>query len=132
VTDDPNSAPPAQPGPPAGFPPQSVPYGYAAPQVIVYGHQSNGIGIAAGVCGIIAVALCWIPFVDYLSIVLGALAIIFGVLGVRHANQSGGAGKGMAITGIVCGIVGLAIAIIFLLLIYALVSSVTFVGLGGQ
>jgi hypothetical protein len=132
VTDDFDSAPPAQPDPPPGFPPQGVPYGYPAPQTVIYGHQGNGIGIAAGVCGIIAVALCWIPFVDFVSIVLGALAIIFGALGIRRANQYGGAGKGMAITGIVCGIVGLAIALIFLLLIYALVSSVTFVNVGGQ
>jgi hypothetical protein len=128
VADDPNVPPPAQPGPPPGFPPQGVPYGYAPQQTIVYGHQGNGIGVAAGVCGIIAVALCWIPFIDYISIVLGTLAIIFGVIGVRNANRIGGAGKGMAITGIICGIVGLAIALIFLLLIYALVSSVTVIG----
>lgn len=128
MADDPSAPPPSQPAPPPGFAPQSPPYGYTPQQTIIYGNQGNGIGVAAGVCGIIAVALCWIPFVDYVSIVLGALAIIFGVIGVRRANQFGGAGKGMAVTGIVCGIVGLAIAFIFLLLIYALVSSVTVIG----
>ena len=127
MTDDPHAPPPAQPGPVPGPPPEASPYGYAPQQTIIYGRQGNGIGIAAGVCGIVSVALCWIPFVDYVSIILGALAVVFGVIGVRIANRTGGAGKGMAVTGIVCGIVGLAIAIIFLLLIYALVSSVTFV-----
>ncbi|MGA7989218.1 MAG: DUF4190 domain-containing protein [Candidatus Dormiibacterota bacterium] len=127
MADDPPAPPPAQSGPVPGLPPQANPYGYAPQQTIIYGRQGNGIGVAAGVCGIVAVAVCWIPFVDYVSIILGALAIVFGVIGVRTANRSGGAGKGMAVTGIVCGIAGLAIAIIFLLLIYALVSSVTFV-----
>ena len=84
----------------------------------------NGIGIAGGVCGIVAVVLCWIPFVDYVSIVLGALAIIFGALGIRHANTYGGGGKGMAITGVVTGIVALVISILFLAIVYAAVTSV--------
>jgi hypothetical protein len=116
--------PPGSGYPPPGYPPPGA-YGYpqqpyAAPQ------QGNGLGIAAGVCGIIAVVLCWIPFVDYLSIILGALAIIFGFLGLRHANTHGGTGKGMAITGIVCGIVAVVISILFLAIIYASVSSFNF------
>lgn len=85
------------------------------------------MAIAAGVCGIIAVVLCWIPFVDYLSIVLGVLAVIFGIIGLRRADAYG-SGRVMAITGIVCGAVGLAIAFLFLLLIYAVISTVTGIG----
>ena len=102
-----NAAQPVIPSQPPGFPPQpgfpqqAAPYGYyPQPQAYAAGQPGNGIGIAGGVCGIVAVVLCWIPFVDYVSIVLGALAIIFGALGVRNANAHGGAGKGMAITGI--------------------------------
>jgi hypothetical protein len=104
-----------------------MPYGYGQPPAILYGRETNGIAIAAGVCGIVAVVLCWIPFVDYLSIVLGVLAIIFEVIGVRRADAFG-SGRGMAITGIVCGSVGLAIAFLFLVLIFALISTVTTVG----
>jgi hypothetical protein len=92
--------------------------------VYAAGQQGNGIGIAAGVCGIVAVVLCWIPFVDYVSIILGALAIIFGALGLRHANTDGGAGKGMAITGIVTGIVALVISVLFLAVVYTAVTSI--------
>ena len=104
-----------------------MPYGYEPPQTLIYGRETNGIAIAAGVCGIIAVALCWIPFVDYFSVVLGVLAIILGILGVRRADAYG-SGRGMAITGIVCGAVGLAIAFLFLLLIYAVISTATVIG----
>jgi hypothetical protein len=119
VTADPGAWPPVQPGRP------DAPY--AQSPAIVYGRETNGIAIAAGVCGIVAVVLCWIPFVDYVSIVLGVLAIIFGILGLRRADAYG-SGRGMAITGIVCGAVGLAIAFLFLLLIYAVVSTVTVIG----
>jgi TM2 domain-containing membrane protein YozV len=104
-----------------------MPYGYGPPQTILYGRETNGIAIAAGVCGIIAAALCWIPFVDYFSIVLGVLAIIFGILGI-HRAVAYGSGRGMAITGIVCGAVGLTIAFLFLLLIYAVISTATVIG----
>lgn len=124
----PQGPPPGQsPGvPPApGYPPQGPPYGYYQQQpVYAVAPPGNGLGIAGGVCGIVAVVLCWIPFVDYVSIVLGALAIIFGALGIRHANTHGGGGKGMAITGVVTGIVALVISILFLAIVYAAVTSI--------
>jgi hypothetical protein len=127
VSDEPTAGTPAQPLPPPDFPPPEVPLARGRSQTILYGRETNRIAVAAGVCGIIAVVLCWIPFVDYLSIVLGVLAIIFGIVGLRRADAYG-SGRAMAITGIVCGAVGLAIAFLFLLLIYAVVSTVTFIG----
>ncbi len=128
MSDDPNAAPPpVSPWASSDVPPHDTPYGYGPPSALIYGHETNGIAIAAGVCGIIAVVLCWIPFVDYVSIILGVLAIIFGIIGIRRADAYG-SGRGMAVTGIVCGSVGLAIAFLFLLLIYAVVSSVNIIG----
>ena len=119
-------APAQSPGvPPSGYPPQGAPYGYyQQPPAHVVAQPGNGLGVAGGVCGIVAVVLCWIPFVDYISIILGALAIIFGAIGIRHANAHGGAGKGMAITGLVTGIVALVISILFLAVVYTAVPSI--------
>jgi hypothetical protein len=148
MSDQPGAPPPSpqwgapQPGaptPPPGFPPQQgyppqpAQYGYyQPPQGYAVQQPGNGLGIAGGVCGIVAVVLCWVPFVNYISIILGALAIIFGALGVRNANAHGGGGKGMAITGIVTGIVALVIAILFLAVVYTAVTSInTTIGVTG-
>ena len=84
----------------------------------------NGACVASAICGIVALGLSWIPFVDYTSLVLGALAIIFGVLGIRRANADPRVRKALAIIGMVCGIAGFTIAAIVLLLIYALITTI--------
>ena len=72
--------------------------------------------------------LSWIPFVDYTSLVLGALAIIFGAFGIRRANADPGARKVLPIMGMVCGIAGFAIAAIVLLLIYTVITTINVAG----
>jgi len=126
----PPPSPPA-PGAPLPPPPQQAPPGYPPPQqysaqaYYPQAQPSNGIGITAGVLGIVAVLLMWIPFVNYLAIILGILAIIFGIIGIGRANRMGGAGKGMAITGLVCGIVALAISLLFAIAVYSIVTHVS-------
>jgi len=66
--------------------------------------EGNGLAVAGLVVGIVAVVLCWFPFVNW---VLGILAIIFGGVGLSKANRIGGKNKGMAIAGLILGLVGL-------------------------
>ncbi|MFD4371690.1 DUF4190 domain-containing protein [Streptomyces sp. NPDC058486] len=100
--------PPAS-GPGAyGYPPASGPgaYGYPPAHPSPYGRtagQYNGMGTAGMVLGIIGTCLFW--FYGLPSIVLGVLALIFGLLG-RKRVQRGEAGNGGAATaGIVLGVV---------------------------
>ncbi len=65
------------------------------------------------VLGIIGLALCWFPFVGWLCALVG---VILGGLGMSKAKKIGGKGKGMAIAGLVCGIVGLAIGVLLFVL----------------
>lgn len=114
----PPSAPqPAAPPPPppsgAGYspyaggavPPAPPPPGYSGgggePR---YGEPSNGMGTAALVCGIIAVVLSFIPGINWFSWPLGILAIVFGAIGWGRANKGRATNKGIAITGLVLGI----------------------------
>lgn len=82
-------APP--PPPPGSTPPPAPPTPPASPVPPVGGAPSpnNGLAIAALVLGILTF-VCLGP-------IAGVLAIIFGFLGLKKANEMGGTGKGMSI-----------------------------------
>lgn len=96
-------------------PPPSQQPGYAPPGAPAYAVQpSTGMAIAALVLGILAVINGIIPFMFWLAIPLGILALIFGIVGISKANQQGGAGRGMAIAGLVTGIIGAVLGILWI------------------
>lgn len=105
------AAPPPPPEQPSGVPPYVQPgmqHGYpGGPQ------PSNGLAIAGLVLGIVGVVLCWIPF---LGVLLGVLAIVFGALGKKKANQ-GAQGSGQAVAGLVLGIIATALAVLITILV---------------
>lgn len=68
---------------------------------------SKGLSIASMVLGIVSLVFCCIP---YLSIPCSIVGIILG--GVSLATKKGG--KGMAIAGLVCSILGIAAYIILI------------------
>jgi hypothetical protein len=85
------------------YPPgQAYPQGQAAPQ--------NGFGVTALVTGIIGFVLSWIPV---LNLILGVIATVFGAVGWRRVNRGAATNGGMAIAGLVLGILTLAITIVF-------------------
>ncbi|MFE9809625.1 DUF4190 domain-containing protein [Streptomyces sp. NPDC005227] len=141
-------APPAahtpypQPGPGEPVPPPPIapggpghlPYGYGYPQypgagpsayggVPAYGWPapqpapSNGMGTASLVLGIIAAALfCAWP----LAIVLGILAVVFGVIGRGRVRKGEATNPGQALAGIICGSVGIVLGAALIVVIVAL------------
>ncbi|MEV3993432.1 DUF4190 domain-containing protein [Streptomyces sp. NPDC049837] len=126
--------PPIAPGGPAQPPPG--PYGYPAPTPATgaYGYPgypgygghagyspygqpgwqpapANGMGITALVLGIIAVVVfcLW-----GLGVILGVLALIFGIIGRKKAQRGEANNHGMALAGIILGAVGIVISGAFL------------------
>ena len=82
-------------------PPYYYGYGYPQPQ-----SGTNGMAIAAMVCGICGF-LCLIP---------GLVGIVLGIVSLPQIKRSGQGGRGMAIAGIVMGtlwIVALILVIVF-------------------
>lgn len=69
---------------------------------------SNGLSIAALVCGLIGIVGSFIPVVKYGTLALAILGIIFGVLGRKKAVASGSSSTGLATAGLVLGIIGTA------------------------
>lgn len=59
---------------------------------------TNGFAVASLICSIVGFCAVFIG---------GLLGILFGVLGISKANKTNGRGKGMAIAGIVIGIITL-------------------------
>jgi hypothetical protein len=71
--------------------------------------QGNGLAVASLVLGITSIVFCWWGLFTLVQVVL---AVVFGGVATRAANQGAGR-KGMAIAGLVCGVVGFAAYVLF-------------------
>lgn len=92
-------------------------YDYIPPPPAYTPPKTNSKSIVALVLGILAVSL---PYIGFL---IGIVAIVFASLSLKEIKRNGEQGRGMAIAGLVCGIVGTAIyAILLLIVLIALVS----------
>jgi hypothetical protein len=125
-------------GPGYATPPPAAHYGYPAPPAQPYGGYpgygaygmgpaawgpapNNGLGTAAMVIGIISV----VGFCLYgVNIILGILALIFGIIGLGRAKRGEATNRGMALAGVILGAVGIAVGSVILgLIIWAATSS---------
>lgn len=94
-----------------GLPPSPSQYGqdlrrHEQSYAQMYGEKPRtGMSVTSMVLGIVAILICWAPFGSYVAVVLGLLAVIFGIVGMRRA------GRGMAIAGLVVGGIALVAAI---------------------
>lgn len=96
---NPYQYPPAGYGPGAPVPP---PYhGYAQPGT------GNGKAIAALVLGICSIVFCWLSVFDGVFVIL---ALVFGLLALGDARNGRSGGRGMAIAGLACMVVGALLA----------------------
>ena len=80
----------------------------------------NGLGVAALVLGIIAIVIAFIPFIGIGSFLLGALAVILGIVGLRKK----GLPKGTSIAGLILGALSLIIAGIMTAITLSVVAAV--------
>ena len=53
-------------------------------------------------------------FVPFIGVLLGILAVVFGYAGMKRAEATGG-GRGLAIAGLVLGIVAAAFGLLFVI-----------------
>lgn len=133
TTAPPPTAPPMPPGGPADMAP---PNPYAAPPVQQYGQPippygaqpgygygypgyaptTNGLAVAAMILGIVGWTFCGLGSV---------LAIIFGFIANSQIRASGGrqGGAGMAKAGIILGFIGVALIIVYIVVVAAVSGS---------
>lgn len=101
--------------PTSNQPPQQ-PY---PPQQFVAPPRTDGFAVTAMVLGIIALVTC------YFGIILGTIAVVFGHLSlgkIKREPQLGG--KGMAIAGLVCGYISIAVTVVFGIIMLTAGSSI--------
>ncbi len=88
------------------------------------GTTGNRIATAALICGLVGGFVAWMPFVVAIGVVLGVLAIVFGIKGLRRSRVVG-LGRGFAITGITSGAVALALSIVGVVLSVKVLTEFT-------
>ena len=69
----------------------------------------KGLGIAGLVLGILAAVLSFVPCLGMYAMFPGIIGLVLSIISIVQANKAGAA-KGMAIAGLVCSLVGIAIA----------------------
>ena len=89
------------------------------PNMNMNGDGNKGMAIAAMILGIVSIVLCCIW---YISIIAGVVAI---VLGIMYNKKNGKCG--MATAGIVCGIIGMILAIALIV-----IAALGLAALGGM
>lgn len=123
---EPVPPPPIAPTGP-GLPPAPAPapggYGYPGYPAGSYGWTGmpmapqNGMGTAAMVLGILSI--CLFCLYGVVSLVLGILAVVFGIKGRRRAERGEATNHGQAQAGLIMGVIGIivGVAVIVLLLV---------------
>jgi hypothetical protein len=99
--------PPATGYPGPAFPPLYQPYGTPPHDPFRLGapQETNGQAIGALVAGIVGVPLCFCGIPSIIAIVLGFLAM-------SETKRTGQDGHGMALAGVIIGVIGLALAVL--------------------
>lgn len=82
--------------------------------------------IVALVCGILGIIGGWIPVVQYFTFVLAIVGLVFGALALKDKPQ--GNDKGIAVAGLVCGIVGTVFGLIGVLCAVCVACSINAMG----
>jgi hypothetical protein len=98
--------------PPPAFQPR-LPYGGVP--------RTNSLAIASLVCG-----MCQL----FLGIFSGIPAIVLGHVARRQIRETGEQGAGLALTGLILGYVGIALTVLFVILIIALIGTAAHNGAG--
>lgn len=103
------------------------PVAYATPPTYVQRTSKQvGMAVASMVLGILAILIGWIPVVGwFLGSIMALLAIVLGAIAMGNANKRPAefGGKGMAVTGLVLGIITIALGLLFWIIIGSFIAS---------
>lgn len=108
-------APPSA-GTPAPVPPVAEPPPFGDPVPV---GRNNGLGTAALVLGIASIPFCWL-------VLPGVLAVIFGFIARGRAKRGQASNGGVALAGIITGVVGLLLSAVLIMALIRVATSPAF------
>jgi hypothetical protein len=94
---------PAAPPPAGGY---GTPPGYGAPP----SQPNNTLGLLGMIFGIIGIPLGFLC--GLFGILFPIAGIVLGAMGMKWASEGRATNRGMALTGVICGVIGVVIVII--------------------
>ena len=78
------------------------------------------MAVASLILGILSIILSWIPVAGWIiCLIMGALAVVLGILARKKQPEK----KGMAITGMILGIIGIVFSLIWVIACGALMGA---------
>jgi len=79
---------------------------------------ANAMAIASLVLGVVSVLIVWIPIVGILGTIMALIGLVLGIMALRRPN-----GRGMAVGGIICAGVSLAITALYMVGMMAIIAA---------
>lgn len=77
----------------------------------------NGAATVGLIFGILTLVFCWVPILNF---ILGLIGLIFSIVGLAKQNAGG---KGRAIAGLICTILGSFVTVYYIIVIVAACAS---------
>lgn len=75
------------------------------------GNDGKGLSIAALVLGLIGLVFAWFGWFCYVALACAIAGIIFGGMGMNKSKAANGKASGLAVAGLVLGIIGTVFAL---------------------
>lgn len=105
----------------------SAQYQYAQPQVPlyppVYRPKTNGLAITSMVLALAGILITCVPFFNYLNFAVQVVALILGIVARAKIKETGEAGGGMALAGIIISSVVLGLTVLAVIFLGGLLAS---------
>ena len=97
----------------------AAPYGYGGLPT----QTRTGIAVASLVCGIVGLVIALVPFFGLVGGLFALVAVPLGFIGLGAAKRQGGAGRGLAIGGIITGALAIVVCVAWFALIFVVGST---------
>ena len=107
------------------LPPPMPSHGYAQQPAYAPPAPRNGFGITALCLALGGLVFGLVPFTGFIALILGALAVLFGLLGLGRVAKGTATNKTMSIVGSVLGAVAVALGIWGLVIVFNAVDDLS-------